>query len=254
MRNKSRTHLSVEVMATLELTAVFAQLIVADGAGILTGGLARKGMLLFKNHQQLTSTFTQLTRSLTFNQVCWSFCTQNKQSIFFSQDYFISCTKHMATTPSKQRKTYTTVLLFPFGFGNSSSIAPGLQVWLRGVFAGGGFRGGCCPGGAGGDSFCRRFPAPRCCWGWGSRARGRHGSACWRCCLHRDHKGMVFPGAVLLQPHVEKRSSCSPGTLCCWSRMSSVTRLRISSGLRSATVFPVLLCTSMMKARRSKLL
>lgn len=47
MRNKSRSHLSVEVMATLELTAVFAQLIVTDGAGILTGGLARTGMLSY---------------------------------------------------------------------------------------------------------------------------------------------------------------------------------------------------------------
>lgn len=43
MRNKSRTHVFVEVMATLELTAVCAQLIVTDGTGILTAGLARKG-------------------------------------------------------------------------------------------------------------------------------------------------------------------------------------------------------------------
>lgn len=47
MRNKSRAHLSVEVMATLQLTAVFAQLIVTDAAGLLTGGLARRGMLSY---------------------------------------------------------------------------------------------------------------------------------------------------------------------------------------------------------------
>lgn len=46
-RKKSRAHLSVEVVATLELTAVSAQLIVTDGAGILTGGLARTGMLSY---------------------------------------------------------------------------------------------------------------------------------------------------------------------------------------------------------------
>lgn len=46
-RNKSRTHLSVEVVATLELAAVFAQLIMTDGTGILTGGLASKGMLSY---------------------------------------------------------------------------------------------------------------------------------------------------------------------------------------------------------------
>lgn len=70
MRKKSRAHLSVEVMATLELTAVFAQLIVTDGAGILTGGLARKGNAqLFKNHQQLTSTFYSINKVTNFNQV-----------------------------------------------------------------------------------------------------------------------------------------------------------------------------------------
>lgn len=111
MRNRSRTHLSVEVMATLELTAVSAQLIMTDAAGILTAG--------------------------------------------------------------------STVLLPPFGFRCSSSIAPGLQVWLRGDFTGGGFRGGCCPGRAGADSFHGHFPGP--CWG--SRAWGVQGSACWRCCL-----------------------------------------------------------------------
>lgn len=39
--------LPVEVMPTLELTGVSAQLIVTDRAGILTGGLARKGMLSY---------------------------------------------------------------------------------------------------------------------------------------------------------------------------------------------------------------
>lgn len=47
MRNKTRTHLPVEVMPTLELTGVSAQLIVTDRAGILTGGLTRKEMLSY---------------------------------------------------------------------------------------------------------------------------------------------------------------------------------------------------------------
>lgn len=51
----------------------------------------------------------------------------------------------------------------------------------------------------------------------------------------------------------QESSSCSPCTLGCWSRMSSVTRLRISSGLSSAAAFPFLLCTSLMKARSSEL-
>lgn len=105
--------LPVEVMPTLELTGVSAQLIVTDRAGILTGG--------------------------------------------------------------------SVVLLFPFGFRYCSSISPGLQVWLRGVFSGAVFRGRGCPGGAGGDSFRRPFPAPRC--RRGSRVQGMHGSACWRWCL-----------------------------------------------------------------------
>lgn len=47
MRSRSRTDLSVEVMATLELTAVSAQLIMTDAAGILTAGLARRGRLRY---------------------------------------------------------------------------------------------------------------------------------------------------------------------------------------------------------------
>lgn len=161
----------------------------------------------------------------------------------------MSCTKHMATTALKQ-KTYSTVLLCPFGFRCSSSISPGLQVWLRGVFTGGGFGAGRCLGRARGDSFRGHFPAP--CWG--SRAQGLHSSACWRCCLHRDQKGTVFLGLCCsISQGRRKRSSCSPCTLCCCSRMSSVAWLRISSGLRVATLVPFLLCTSLMEATRSEL-
>lgn len=204
---------------------------------------------LHKNHQQLTSTFYSINEVTDFNQVCLSFCTQNKRGNSFFPGLFRVLYK--ATTPYEQRETYSVVLLFPFGFRCCSSISPGLQVWLRGVFSGAGFRGSCCPGGAGGDSFRRRFPAPRC--RRGSRAHGRQGSACWRWCLHRDQKELWSLGLCCSGFHVERRSSSSPSTLSSWSRMSSVTRLRISSGLRPARVFPFLLCTSLMKPVKSEL-
>jgi len=58
----------------------------------------------------------------------------------------------------------------------------------------------------------------------------------------------------LSEMHSRKGSSyVHHSTLFCWSKMSSVTLLRISSKLKPDSVFPFLLCTSFMKLVKSEL-
>lgn len=69
---------------------------------------------------------------------------------------------------------------------------------------------------------------------------------------------ILFPNCdalfALSEMHSRKGSNyIHHSTLFCWSRMSSVTLLRISSKLKPDNVFPFLLCTSFMKLMKSEL-
>lgn len=53
---------------------------------------------LFKNHQQLTSTFYSTNKVTNFNQVYWSFCTQNKRGNYFFFPRIILCLAQINTS------------------------------------------------------------------------------------------------------------------------------------------------------------
>lgn len=131
-----------------------------------------------------------------------------------------------------------------------------------------------CLGWAGCIVFCRHFPTPSSSLCWWSRGHWLHRSPCWSWCLDRYWKRIwskfvfqslaakeslrSFLDCAALSPLSEMRSRKGSNytrhsTLLCWSRMSSVTLLRISSKLKPDSVFPFLLCTSFMKLVKSEL-
>lgn len=133
---------------------------------------------------------------------------------------------------------------------------------------------GSCLGRAGHIFSCRYFLTPSSSLHWWSRGHWRHRSPCWSWCLDRYWKRIlskfVFQSLTaeeslhsflncaalfaLSEMHSRKGSNyIHHSTLFCWSRMSSVTLLRISSKLKPDNVFPLLLCTSFMKLMKSEL-